>query len=514
MKDSPVLTTMDQLLNNVGTTENGARTHIASGSKLVDFFDAMGGKRHAPLEILPYFDAAWDEDPLNAMKLVFHLRNPRGGLGERRVFDVLVKHLLESSCPHKRMAISANIHLMAKYGRWDDLLIVHEFGRRAPSVNEDTPSVIASRMLLNQLSADLKQAADPEFKVSLVAKWLPSENASSKGTRKLAHRLMKEWGWNTKKYRQALKVCRRALGDAVVETKMSARQFEDIEFSNVCSKAGLNYREAFHKRSKVKYEKWLEDVKEGKVKVNASVLHPHEIAFQAALVDHSPAQRMALDNAWNALPDYDLAGDAAVVVDVSASMTFEPVSGRTYPIHVATALGLYLSERNRGLFHKHVITFDDEPQLVKLAEGDVVDKIKQLEDIPWGGSTNLQGTFDLILESAKKSKASNEDMPKYIYIITDGEFNQMVDRHTETNYEAVKAKFADAGYDMPVLVFWNVQKRNASVAMKSNDYGMLVSGFSPAILEAVMRAEEINPYDCMLAAIEPYYDVDLTLDTV
>ena len=517
-KPSNVLSTMEGILANAGTTENGAPTHIASGSKLVDLFDSMGGLRHSPLDIIPYFDAAWDEDPLKAMKLVFLLRNPRGGLGERRLFDVIMKHLLENADPDKRMAAVANMRLLPQYGRWDDLLVFFEFGKRAPFVNEETPAKSASWLLRERLELDLQMIETEVEGVSLVAKWLPSENASSKSTRQLARRLMKDWKWDTKQYRQALKTCRRYLGDAVVETKMSDGKFDRIDFSKVCSKAGLNYKDAFIKRQPVYYAAWLERVSKGDSKINAGTLLPHEVIKKAIMTqDEDVIARKAVDEYWKNQTDYPLVGDAAVVIDVSPSMTFDPISGSgsLYPLHVSMALGTYLAERNVGLFHRSFLTFSSTPELKKLPEGkDITEVAKWLLDVGFSGSTDIQAVFDLILAAGKDADASNADMPKYVYIVTDGEFDDPGHTRGSTNYDVIKDKYANAGYDMPVLIFWNVQKRQKSVAMKSNDYGMLVSGFSPAILEAVASAKEIDPVACMEAAIEPYDDVALTLDTV
>ena len=498
-------------------TENDALTRLTSGSKLVDMFDAMGGLRHDPQAIIGYFEDAWKEDKLISLKLMFLLRNPRGGMGERTLFKVLLAYLVNNPDPEKRQAVVSNMALLPELGRWDDLLTVFCFGNVPVSKGEDSPSKMAAKLLVGQLEQDALMVNDhPDQPVSLLAKWLPSENASSKQSRQIARKLMKAFGYDTHKYRQTLKSIRNHLGDGCVEVKMSEKRFSDIDYGKVCSKAGLTYRNAFQRQDETRYKKWLEDVSTGDAKVNVGALHPHEITYKAAKALPDSDEAKALDNQWNTLveegyveSDEDIR--ALPVIDVSWSMK-DSVGGNSKVecIDVSTGLGLYMSASMSGPFKGHFLTFSETPTLEKMTGDNIVEITKNCLASDWGGSTDLQATFDLLIDTARQKELMQEEMPTHLYIVTDGEFDP-ADRHVHfgdggssnerTNYEAIKAKFADAGYEMPVVVFWNVQKRQRNVAMSSNDFGMLVSGFSPTLLQAVAAAKEITPYDCMIAAI-------------
>ena len=219
-ENSPRLVqTMDEILDKAGDTltENGARTHSTSGNKIVDLYDAMGGLRHDPLSIIPIFERAWDEDPLAAVKCMFLLRNPRGGMGERTLFDVLVKYLCMSADPIKRSVIATNLHLFSKYGRWDDVLIVFMEGNASVDGKSHTLSYQAVKLIEAQLKRDIYALQQGNLeKISLLAKWLPSDNASSKSTRQVASKLIGVLGIGQKRYRKYLVSLRKALSDAVV----------------------------------------------------------------------------------------------------------------------------------------------------------------------------------------------------------------------------------------------------------------------------------------------------------
>jgi len=307
---------------------------------------------------------------------------------------------------------------------------------------------------------------------------------------------------------------------------MSQKKFDDIDYSKVCSKAGLTYRNAFEKHDGDRYNQWMEAVKLGDSKVNVGGLHPHELTYKATRAQAGTPEAIALDNQWNTLVsvgyvESDEEIRALPMIDVSWSMK-ELVGGgsKVQCLDVATGLGIYLASTCEGPFKGHFLTFSEEPTLEELKGDNIVDVVKGVLASDWGGCTDLQKAFDLLLLTARTKEIPQNEMPTHLYIVTDGEFDPS-DRHVnfdgeagneKTNYEAIRSKFSDAGYEMPVVVFWNVQKRQRNVAMSSNDFGMLVSGFSPTLLQAVAAAKEITPYDCMMAAIgegTPYDAVTL-----
>ena len=187
------------------------------------------------------------------------------------------------------------------------------------------------------------------------------------------------------------------------------------------------------------------------------------------------------------------------------------VSGSMYgtPIEVSVALGCYISERNEGPFKDAFITFSEHPEL-QILSGDIISRFKQLRRAKWGMNTNLQAVFDLILRRAQETHMTQELMPTKLLIISDMHFDMAVSSanywygHTSepTNFEAIKAKYAAAGYEMPGIIFWNVNgdAGNVPVTMRDQNVG-LVSGYSPSILNSVLQAKVLSPMELMLSTV-------------
>ena len=149
-------------------TENGAVTLESTGSECLDLFASIGAlRRESDEEIILRFARAYAENPDMAMKLLFYSRDIRGGLGERRVFRVIMNWLANNESE----SVLKNLEYVSEFGRFDDLLSL--FGTRCEKA---MLSVIES-----QLKKDI-EALDTKGEVSLLAKWIPSVNASNTET--------------------------------------------------------------------------------------------------------------------------------------------------------------------------------------------------------------------------------------------------------------------------------------------------------------------------------------------
>jgi hypothetical protein len=181
------------------------------------------------------------------------------------------------------------------------------------------------------------------------------------------------------------------------------------------------------------------------------------------------------------------------VCDVSGSMN-------GLPMDVSVSLGIYISERNQGIFKDAFITFSDRPKMNYL-KGSLSERMRQLSNADWGMSTNLQATFDLILNSAIRESLPESEMPTKLLIISDMEFDQ-ADRN-QTNLNSIRHKYSSKGYTMPEIVFWNVNGRLGNVPASVNDSGIgLVSGFSPSVLKSVLQGEIYSPEQLMLDTVD------------
>lgn len=451
-------------------TKNGAITYSKSGSGLLDFFAQAGAMRNNKDEALKLFQKAFGQDRLLAVKILFYLRDVRGGQGERDLF----RNCLEWLGTDHPEVFEAIIKFVPEYGRWDDLFF-------------DNNNCFD--FIREQLTNDINSA-----KPSLMAKWLPTINASSKSTVAKARFMADKLGLSEVAYRKNLRDIRKKI--KIVESQMSAREWNKINYSSVPSQASRIYKNAFLKHDNDRYSKFIEKAEKGEVKINASTLYPYQI-YKSVQSDYSKT----LEALWNQLPDYTQGNNALVVADVSGSMSGDPMS-------VSVSLALYFAERNKGQFKDYFITFSGSPELQKIQGKTLRERMRNLENADWGMNTNLQAVFDLILETANENETSEDEMPSTIYIISDMEFDSCCINHT--NLEVIKQKYKKSGYKLPNVVFWNVNASGKNVPARHTENGIaLVSGFSPTVFK--IAVENKTPEQVMLDVInsERYSQIKL-----
>lgn len=443
-----------------GLTENGAVTLIRSASLLLDFYAQAGAMRPRPQEALDLFKKAFAEDKEKAVKILFYLRDVRGGQGERDLF----RNCLQWLGTDYPAVFSQIIEHVPEYGRWDDLLFDNDE---------------AFELIGDQLVKD-KESESP----SLLAKWLPTINASSPTTKAKAKFVANKLGVPDQTYRKVIRDIRKKI--ATVEEKMSANKWKEINYSAVPSQASRIYKDAFKKHDGVRYSKFVEKAESGEVKINAATLYPYQI-YKSVKSNYS----RTLEALWNQLPDYTQGKNALVVADVSGSMTGDPMS-------VSVSLALYFAQRNKGHFKDHFITFSSTPVFQRIVGSDLMSKMNSIEGSDWSMNTDLQAVFNLVLSAAVSNNIAQEDMPDTIYIISDMEFDSACEYRT--NLEVIEDKYMACGYKRPNLVFWNVNGRGNNLPAGKDEQGIsLVSGFSPVIFK--MAVENKNPEQVMLDTI-------------
>ena len=494
--------------SNYAVTENGAVTHKSTRSDLLDMF-AMGAamRTRSNEDVILMFRKAFAENPVYALKCLFYIRDVRGGQGERRFFRVALKDLATQNSE----AAARNLELVPEFGRWDDLYIF-----------VGTPlEAQAFAFMKKQLALDV-QCKTP----SLLAKWLKSENTSSADSRALANKTRIAFGMSHKEYRKTLSILRERIN--VLERLMSAGKWDEIEFDKIPSRAGMIYRNAFarHDIERMKSEKEVISyeafAKDTSTKVNAKVLYPYECVAEAVKAAgmssygysfgrtnyaNADTNRAMVNKYWDNLADYfnGASFNGLAVVDTSASMRGSDASA---PINVAISLGMYCAEKAKGPFAGHYVSFSRTPKLITVEGTDFVDKVKRIYQTNLCENTNIEATFDMLLNTAIANRCSQDDLPQNIVIISDMEFDQgarqgyYADPHSinshnvETVMEGVARKWAAAGYKMPHLIYWNVQARQANIPMLGNGPISYVSGFSPSIFQTIMTGK--TGYDLMM----------------
>lgn len=475
---------IDALRQKDMLTDNGMLTNSTSLNANVDLFFGIGSmRRSTDKEIKDLFTSAFMEEPNTALKILFWARDVRGGAGERKAFRTIIKDVAKVS----PKVLAHNLKYVPEFGRWDDLLEM---------VN--TPLEHDALVLI----ADALTA-----KNQLCAKWMPRKGYNASKVRNFM-------GLTHKEYRKML-----VNATNVVETKMCSKLWEDIEFSKVPSLAMARYDVAFSKNSYEAYSQFKTDLKNGDTTVNAGAVYPYDIikSLNSLKCDGTVAQAQ-----WDSLENYMEGSNKKIlpVVDTSGSMSVS-VSGSTTACDVAISLGMYISERNEGVFKDAFITFSEHPELQYVPNGTLLEKVNSLSSAHWGMNTNLQATFELILDQAKNNNIAPEDMPDTLLILSDMQFDKAIAsrRNSTTDHstwnitaqEMMELMYDQAGYKMPDIIYWNLNKRSGVPVSFDKTGTALVSGFSPSILKSILSSTEINPYKIMLATVDTdrYNDISL-----
>lgn len=496
--DAALKATID---NEVVQTENGANAFRTSGKSLLDLNFSVSTLRNEPKEeIEKMFARAFFEDKLLAVKWLFFARDIRGnGMGERRLFRVCFSWMANidpALC--KRL-----IPLVAEYGRFDDVLCCGLEGDLWKA---------AVDYVAKTLSDDMKSLEEKK-PVSLLAKWLPSTNASSPKTKALARKVRTSLGMDEKTYRKVLSSLRAYL--KVVEVDMSKKNWAGIDYNMVPSMANLKYKDAFLKNDPIRRSEWLSSLLklDNGSKINASAAFPCDIVYKYAA--SISAVDTTLEAMWKALPDYVAGnenGSTLCVVDGSGSMLTNVGSTHMTALEVAKSLGIYFSERLTGEFRDKFITFSSRPQYVDLSGCKTLrDKVELSYQYDECSNTDLMATFDLILETAVRHGLKQEDMPANVLFASDMNFDKgtysssgRYDANDCSLFKEISDKFEANGYKMPRCIWWNIiggEGRKAHLPVNASQSGVvLVSGFSPAVAKMVFSAKT-NPWDVLVEAL-------------
>ena len=460
-------------------TENGMTTNSTTLNECVNLFFQVGALRGQDKQrLISKFSKAFTEDSLTAMKILFWARDVRGGAGERQIFRDIITWLAETH----PTTLKKNVHLISEYGRWDDFLTL---------VTSKTCWEVALECVrLGLLKED-----------GLCAKWMPRKGVK-------ANIIRKYLGVTPKQYRKLL-----VRLTNVVETPMCSKDWSSIDYSKLPSLASSRYQRAFLKNDTKRYEEFKLALEKGETTVNAGALYPYDVVKSLQFNgDNTVSQAQ-----WESLPNYmeDSTDRILPIVDVSGSMTCSAGNNPNLTcLDVAVSLGLYISERNEGVFKDTFLTFSSNPSL-QVLNGPLVDRLSQLKCADWAMSTDLQKAFKLILNQAVKHNVPVEEMPTKLLILSDMEFNEATssnwDRVSEWNPTAqqmIKGMYEEAGYEMPDIVYWNIQSRNDNCPTRFDETGTaLVSGFSPSIMRSILSCKNITPYEVMMETIDsPRYE--------
>ena len=476
-------------------TENGAVALNTSGDALLDLFSTIGSLREANEDrITRLFADAYKEDPLFATKIVFYGRDVRGGLGERRAFRILIRYMAE----YHAEALRPNLDLIGVYGRYDDL-----YELIGTPLEDDMWAAMKK-----QFEEDLQNLNNGKA-ISLLAKWIKTADASSEKTRKLGILTAQKLGYPVYNFKRIVRTMRKKIG--VIESLMSAGRWDEIEYSAVPSRAMMIYRNAFQKHDEDRYNAFINKAVNGEGKINSATLYPYDLIekiFEYGWSTSRTKEDKTVEAQWRQLPNYVEEGtNALVIADTSGSM-----DGR--PMATSIGLAIYFAERNKGAYHNMWMSFSSNPHIHVLKGETLAQKIQSIDMNDWSGNTDLKAAFDLVLKIALDNNVPPEEMPKSLIVISDMEIDYCGNKEW-TFYDKMSAKFRKAGYEIPNIIFWNVNSRHDIFHADSKRKGVqLCSGQSTSVFKQMMACVGMTPVEAMIKTINSNRYEDITIDEV
>ena len=459
-------------------TENGAVALNTTGAACLDFFATCGSLRETDdLRIERLFAEAYKENPLYATKIVFYNRDIKEGNGERKVF----RNLLRYMAVYHPESVRPNLHLIGEYGRFDDL-----YALVGTPLEKEMWAVMKAQF---EKDRDAFLEGKP---ISLLAKWIKTADASSKKTRALGIKTALELGYPVYNFKRIVRSMRKKID--IVERKMSANEWEKINYGAVPSRSMMVHREAFKRHDGERFGEYINKAVNGDAKIHASVLYPYDIigkVFRFSYFNYDIAEDAVLEAQWRNLPNYVEPGtNALVIADTSGSML-----GR--PMNTAIGLALYFAERNTGAYHNMWISFSGSSD-IQIVKGETLSqKIANMNMRAWGANTNLKAAFARVLDIAVKNHIDPDEMVKSLIVISDMEIDYCGDRDW-TFYDQMRSAYASYGYQIPNIVFWNVNSRHDIFHADSTRKGVqLCSGQSVSTFKLLMHSIGLNPVEFM-----------------
>jgi len=471
------------MMTSVKSTENGGYSYSnTGGGALLDFFSIVGSMRKRDeKDILDMYHAARAEDKELADKIILYVSNIReGGLGERRIGRILLRALAFLD----RHKVERNFQTFVNNSRFDCLYAL-----------EGTPAETAMWQFMKDTLLKDAAAMKAGKPISLAAKWMKSINTSSAESKRLARKFCTVAGLSERTYRKTLAALRKYSN--VVEVKMSANEWEAINFEAVPSLAMKRYSAAFGKHCPNAFTQYKHELTTGEAKINAQTLYPYDITHQfmyGNCRDEEIAQAQ-----WDALPNFFKEGRNVVCcADVSGSMSW----GGGMAMAASVGLAMYCARYNTGAYQGYYMTFTDIPRFHKLDESKGIKKNIQEVMSHVGFSTNLDGCLAEIFRVA----TIENDAPEALLIVSDNEIDRFI---SENPYEDIVQKwvrkYREVGLECPKIIFWNCESRqNTYLARHDNPYVGFVSGVSAGTFANLSQLIDLTPYEAMRAILDQY----------
>jgi hypothetical protein len=442
-----------------------------------------------------YMSKSSEESIVDTFLIAFYIRDCRGGKGER----VLGRSALLWLFVNYPVQFLKVLKFIPEYGRWDDVL---QFFPNVYSASDDIDRCNVQIKMVELFVEKIKEDYNLMLEgkpCSLCAKWAPTQKDSLDRKYGVFDTIANKMGITPRTLRKKyITPLRQYLH--IVETFMSSNKWEEIDYNKVPSCAMKRLKDAFTKHDDFRFQDWKTALSVGDptvAKVCGKQLFPYELVREIR-TKHKADE--VCEAQWKVLEEECIKNGAlnsdVAVVDTSSSMH----TPNFLPLDVAVSMGLLISGCSEGNFKNLVFTFNDVPTFVVIKEGSLESRYNEISRISWSGSTNIQATFELLLERGKKFSLRQDDMPKRLWIISDMQFNQVTGNKHLTNFQEIERMYKDSGYTRPQIIFWNVNGESLDFPVTSDQNGtVMISGFSSSIMKTILSGKytDFSPFSIL-----------------
>ncbi|KAI9280040.1 hypothetical protein BY458DRAFT_531892 [Sporodiniella umbellata] len=327
----------------------------------------------------------------------------------------------------------------------------------------------------------------------------------------------------------------------LTEHYMTEGKWESVDYRHIPAVSFQKNMPLFFSHAPESVIDYLEKVSKGVKKVSGETITPNILAYRSSnpsstkglekIIKNMPeaasrlieAEKNLINGQWNTLIEglretslldvdkeensknksIDL-GECIAVCDVSGSMTWGNGAEENRPYYAAIGLSLVITNLAKPPFNGRVISFASNPVLAPIDTSlSFSEQVQQLMSIDAGISTDLEAVFiKLLLPLAIEYKIKQEDMVKRLFIFTDMQFNEGAEypeKQFQTTYQYIKTKYADAGYKVPEIVWWNLSGQNTcqssditAPVTKEEEGTVMLSGFSSSMLKTFLDGDAEN----------------------
>jgi|TARA_Y100000389_G_C17469870_1_gene529369 hypothetical protein len=496
-------------------TDNNANALSTTNNIFLDLFVNIGRDLSYD-ELCDYLDKCMKINPYKTIAIIFNCRDRKNGKKEKKISNDAMKWLKNNNW---EKTYEGNIYTyIEKYGCWKDILT-----KKYVDIHDYDIELIA-----NQLIKDKNNLINNK-NISLCAKWAPSENKKYDKRNNITEKIgLKIYNildkdnnltddinnkyihkWKELYRKEYITPLRNKINS--IENMMCKNKWNEIEYENVPAIASKKYKNCFMKHDESRYLEYLNNVVNGKSKINVTGILPHELV-NYYLSDSTKEIDLTIESQWNTIllntKSSGILDNILPIVDVSGSM-FGAKNG-SIPAQVSIALGLLISQCSTGNFKNKVISFSETPEEFLVKGNTLKEQIECIKNINWGYSTNFESIADIIINNSY----TQDDIPDKIVVLSDMQFNEAIkikdnDSDNDNNellHSTFISKFINNNYNPPNIIYWNLNSDNTKsfpVDFKTNGTA-IISGFSEQLLKIFLEYEVLNPEIILDKILEEY----------